>query len=55
MLHIPITKDINVATFKEYVSGLMNYCILCMECNCKTTYSSTMHKIIFNIGSNIFI
>ncbi len=46
---IPITSDINVAIFKEHVSGLINNYIICMEFKCKTTYSSTMHDIIVNI------
>ncbi len=47
----PITNDINVAMFKEHVSGLINNYIICMECKCKTTYSSNMHEIIVNIKS----
>ncbi len=46
---IQITSEINVAIFKEHVSGLINNYIICMECKCKTTYSSTMHEIIVNI------
>ncbi len=38
-LSIPITSDINVATFKEHVSELINIYIICMEYKCKTTYS----------------
>ncbi len=50
---ILINSDINVAIFKEYVSGLINNYIICMECKCKTTYNSTMHEIIINIKGNI--
>ncbi len=46
---IPITSDINIAIFKEDVSGLLNNCITCTECKCKNTYSSTMYEIIVNI------
>ncbi len=48
---IPITNDINVAIFKEFVSGLINNFIICTECKCKTRYRSTMCEIIVNIRS----
>ncbi len=50
---IPITSNINVAIVKEHVSGLINNYIIFMKCKCKTTYSSTMHKIIVNIKNSI--
>ncbi len=54
-LSIPITSDINVAIFKEHVSGLINIYIICMEYKCKTTYSSTMQEIIVKIKTNIHL
>ncbi len=50
---IPITSDINVASFKEHVSALINNYIIYIECKCKTTYSSTMQEIIVKIRSNV--
>ncbi len=46
-IHIP--NDINIAIFKEHVSGLINNYTICMECKCKTTYSSTITKLEFTL------
>ncbi len=51
---LQVTNGINVTMFKNHVSGLIS-CNICLECKCKTTYSSTMHEIIVNIRSNIHL